>query len=526
MSRHLSCFQGAAALIALTTAANANSVDLFGTHWQVQRFDYKQSIQWTNPVAPGNQQGLIRVEGAYWIGNNHMLVSTSHQDQSVPTTYANFILEIRADTDANGSVTGMSYVRTVVENDPLLLSSPFDLRAGGVAVNPTGVGVGSGGNVLAADGGSSKMLRAYDILTGALLPAGPSGLGVPMSPPMTDFTDLTYYTEGPRAGHRLFALDEIALKVYACDLDGVPLSNFSVGGAVNPAALPGDPKGIAYLSDTTVWPTMFQGKGGIVLISMGDKQPGLQAFKRDGTEVGWEPLSSAVFLTSPTVSKPKIEAVVADPVMGRLFLFMEKGSLVDNWVWVLTPDCNQNTIADVVDIQNAVESDVNLDGKPDVCQDLGTLTCVGDGTGTACPCANESLVGDGRGCLNATGAGARLRAFGTSSLTNDTIHLTGELMPNGPVLYAQATVATNGGSGIQFGDGLLCLSGTVTRLRIQFNSGGASSIPVPGDLSISVNGLVAGPGTYVYQAWYRDTNAFCTGAGFNLSNGLSLTWTP
>ena len=33
-------------------------------------------------------------------------------------------------------------------------------------------------------------------------------------------------------------------------------------------------------------------------------------------------------------------------------------------------------------------------------------------------------------------------------------------------------------------------------------------------------------GTRVYQAWYRNVMAFCTPSGFNLTNGLSLTWTP
>ncbi len=114
-------FSGLAAHCALATTASANTVVLLGTRYDVRRFDYTQEIQWPNPAPPGNPLGLIRSEGAWALGSNHLLVSTSHQDPSVPTTYANFVLEIQANVDPNNSVTGFSYVRTVVANDPALL---------------------------------------------------------------------------------------------------------------------------------------------------------------------------------------------------------------------------------------------------------------------------------------------------------------------------------------------------------------------------------------------------------------------
>jgi plastocyanin len=42
----------------------------------------------------------------------------------------------------------------------------------------------------------------------------------------------------------------------------------------------------------------------------------------------------------------------------------------------------------------------------------GSITCAGDGTGTACPCGNNAM--EPVGCLNSTGLGARLRAIGTA----------------------------------------------------------------------------------------------------------------
>lgn len=509
----------------LSAVAAAQSTTLFGTTYRVQRFDYKQSIQWTNPVAPNNQQGLIRIEGAWALGNDHFIVSTSHQDQSVPTTYANFVLEIRASRDPQGTVTGFSYVRTVVVNDPVLLGSPFDLRAGGLTVNPTNFGLGAGGNVIAADGGASKALRGYDSTTGALLAYGPNNDGIPTAPPMTDLTDVAIFTEGAQAQWRFYALDEIGLKIYDYTLDGLVQANFSIAGAINPAIIPGDPKGITYLPDALVWPLAFHGDGTLV-VSMGDKQPGLQALRRNGTEIGWAPLDPSVFVTSSTSIKPKIEAIVGDPATGQLFLFMEKGSLVDNWLWVLTPDCNGNGLADAADIANGIGFDSNGDGQLDECQAQGVGFCFGDGSQIACPCGNNSTVGSGQGCLNSLGVGAQLTAFGSASIGNDTLRLAGANMPNSSALYVESSAQQSGGAGALFGDGLRCAGGSVIRLRTVSNVGGASHYPATGQASVSAQGLVTTPGTQYYQVWYRNAAAFCTAATFNWSNGLSVTWTP
>jgi hypothetical protein len=261
-------------------------------------------------------------------------------------------------------VTGVSYVRTVVENDPALLGSPFDLRCGGLAVNSTGFGIGAGGNVLAADGGTSDTLRAYDSNTGALLPYGPGGVGLPLNPPMSDLTDITIVTAGAQPSWRLWALDETALLLHSFLLDGTPVGNFPVAGAANPVVAPADPKGVAYLGDVPIWPTSFQGQGGVLIVSMGDQRSGLQAFRTNGTELAWEPIDNTTFPTSSPTIQPKIEAVAADPATGRLFLWMEKGSLVDNWVYVLTPDCNGNGLPDAQDIQAGAEHDVNGNGLP------------------------------------------------------------------------------------------------------------------------------------------------------------------
>jgi hypothetical protein len=150
--------------------------------------------------------------------------------------------------------------------------------------------------------------------------------------------------------------------------------------------------------------------------------------------------------------------------------------------------------------------------------------CFGDGSGTACPCGNNSAVGSGAGCLNSLGNGAVAGTSGNASLSSDTLVLAGTGMPNSSALYFQGTSQQSAGAGSVFGDGLRCASGTVIRLGTKLNAAGASQYPEAGDSSISVHGAIGAPGTRTYQIWYRNAAAFCASETFNLSNGLEVTW--
>lgn len=152
--------------------------------------------------------------------------------------------------------------------------------------------------------------------------------------------------------------------------------------------------------------------------------------------------------------------------------------------------------------------------------------CFGDGTGTACPCGNNSAVGSNLGCLNSTGQGGGLRATGVPSLANDSLVLLGTQMTGTSVLYFQGTTRDNGGNGSLFGDGKRCAAGTIVRLGVEANAGGASQYPFGADPSISVRGSVGAAGTRTYQAWYRNVATFCTPSGFNLTNGVAVQWWP
>ena len=169
----------------------------------------------------------------------------------------------------------------------------------------------------------------------------------------------------------------------------------------------------------------------------------------------------------------------------------------------------------------------NPQGVVEINTTPGTPFCFGDGSGTACPCGNNSAVGNGQGCLSSLGFGAVLAASGSASVSNDSIVLAGTNMPSSNCLYFQGTTQLASGAGAVFGDGLRCAGGTVVRLGTKLNVAGASQYPTGTDAHVSVKGMIpAGGGTRTYQVWYRNAASFCTPSTFNLSNGLSLAWAP
>lgn len=154
--------------------------------------------------------------------------------------------------------------------------------------------------------------------------------------------------------------------------------------------------------------------------------------------------------------------------------------------------------------------------------------CAGDGSGTACPCANNSVVGDNEGCLDSFGLGGKLEMSGIARVGSDTHKMNGSRMPAfGPALYFEGTAQMSAGAGIAFGDGKLCVGGTIIRLGVKFNTAtGTSTYPVGADPILSIAGLVVPGDTRTYQIWYRDSAAFCSASTFNLTNGMQTIWAP
>lgn len=153
--------------------------------------------------------------------------------------------------------------------------------------------------------------------------------------------------------------------------------------------------------------------------------------------------------------------------------------------------------------------------------------CAGDGLDPtvtiSCPCGNVGA--SHHGCANsAVSDGALLGAIGTSS--PDTIQLLGSGMPaNAACLYVQGDQSDS--AGLVFGDGIRCIDGSLIRLRLMTNVGGASSYPQPGMPSVSARGgVVPGSGSIrYYQTYYRNpAAAFCPPSTFNMTNGVVVVW--
>jgi hypothetical protein len=154
--------------------------------------------------------------------------------------------------------------------------------------------------------------------------------------------------------------------------------------------------------------------------------------------------------------------------------------------------------------------------------------CAGDGTGTACPCGNSAPAGSGRGCLNSTGIGALLAGSGAAVVSADTFVLAASGMPaTTTALFFQGDAQAAAGAGTVFGDGKRCVATSIVRLGTKATSAGAASFPGAGDPAVSVRGGVPAAGAIRhYQVWYRNAAVYCTADGFNLSNGVRVTWLP
>jgi hypothetical protein len=126
-------------------------------------------------------------------------------------------------------------------------------------------------------------------------------------------------------------------------------------------------------------------------------------------------------------------------------------------------------------------------------------------------------------------AGANLSGLGFHRGSADSFVLTASGLPSSATcLFFQGTSMQSGGAGATFGDGLRCVSGSVTRLANKTAQGGIAAYPEAGDASISVKtGIGPEGGVRDYQVWYRNADpAFCTPSSYNLTNGFHAVWIP
>ena len=152
-----------------------------------------------------------------------------------------------------------------------------------------------------------------------------------------------------------------------------------------------------------------------------------------------------------------------------------------------------------------------------------------------CPCGNAPS-GIGRGCNNsANTGGAILSAFGGSYLSSDSLVFTtsGE-KPTALSVVAQWTGTS--ATGVVFGQGVRCTSGTLKRLYTRTATGGSITVPdfSAGDTQVSVrssalgNAILAGQSRW-YFVYYRDPVVLggCPASStFNSTQTGMVTWSP
>jgi hypothetical protein len=122
---------------------------------------------------------------------------------------------------------------------------------------------------------------------------------------------------------------------------------------------------------------------------------------------------------------------------------------------------------------------------------------------------------------NSVGSGAVMGWSGSQSISsNDLVLIASSAPPNSSGLIYFGTNAIQ----IPFGNGFRCVGGTVVRLPVmQINSFGDAVQPI--DLAHLPQGQTVAPGDQrLFQFWYR--NPAAGGAGFNLSDGLSVRFCP
>jgi len=121
---------------------------------------------------------------------------------------------------------------------------------------------------------------------------------------------------------------------------------------------------------------------------------------------------------------------------------------------------------------------------------------------------------------NSTGGAAVIEAQGSTSVADNDVYLTATPVPNAYGLFFYGATQ----SSTPFGNGTLCVGGSLNRLATHLAAGNSLSHQL--DLN---NPSAGGPpiqagSTWSFQGWFRDVPG--GGAFFNLSNGLEITFTP
>lgn len=108
----------------------------------------------------------------------------------------------------------------------------------------------------------------------------------------------------------------------------------------------------------------------------------------------------------------------------------------------------------------------------------------------------------------------------------DSLSFVARHLPAGTTaLLYQATQPSVGP--LPFGDGLLCLGGSLIRMGVTSVPTGTQPWPLAGAPPLSVTGVVpAAGGSRYYQVIFRDNPGLCVAGTFNLTSAERVEWTP
>jgi len=162
---------------------------------------------------------------------------------------------------------------------------------------------------------------------------------------------------------------------------------------------------------------------------------------------------------------------------------------------------------------------------------LGTGVSSGTPTGPAPTLLSVEIVGDVgtsfcTALSNSTGVAAAIAASGSAGIASNSLVLSAQPMAAfEPAIFYYGPLEVQ----VPFGDGLRCVGGPVGSIErlypfAQADASGVVSHAVDNTLPDHAPQLQQAGATWKFQAWFRDPAA--GGAGFNLSDGLSVTFTP
>ena len=132
---------------------------------------------------------------------------------------------------------------------------------------------------------------------------------------------------------------------------------------------------------------------------------------------------------------------------------------------------------------------------------------------------------------NDTGGPALITATGSASIgANDLVLQCGPVAAGQPGIFFYSDTQSANPMGLPFGEGRRCAVGSLVRLLPPVFPDAVGNLIRPVDYNSLPSGatIIAG-NVFNFQGWYRDTgdnNNDGTASGFNLSDGLQITFTP